>query len=170
MHRPYSARLLPPLLAVAVLPLLAGCVRRTITVTSNPDGALIFLNEREVGRTPLEVEFTYYGTYDVRVVKEGYETLVTSSDAKPPVWDTIPLDLFSELAPGTHEARVAWHYDLVPRVGDEAGLLERARSARATTEAENFEEGPSEESAAASDGEADAEAGAETNPPAPGPS
>lgn len=130
-------RLTPLLLCCAAISVsvLSGCVRRTLSITSEPDGALVFLNEREVGRTPIDVEFTYYGTYDVRVLKDGYEPLVTAADAKPPIWDTIPLDLVSELIPGTHEARISWHFTLEPRVYDTPALLERARQARAATEA-----------------------------------
>lgn len=44
-----------------------GCVERTITITSEPSGALVHLNDEEVGRTPLTVPFTFYGVYDVRL-------------------------------------------------------------------------------------------------------
>src|ERR1043165_4777491 len=54
-----------------------GCVRRTLTVTTDPPGAVIYLNGVEAGRTPLERDFVFYGTYDVAVRKEGYETLKT---------------------------------------------------------------------------------------------
>ena len=67
------------LIPLLMLPLLCtGCVRRTISIVSNPPGALVWLNDREVGRTPIEVEFLYYGTYDVRIVKDGYEPLITT--------------------------------------------------------------------------------------------
>lgn len=52
---------------------LAGCVERTISITSDPSGALVFLNDEEIGRTPCEASFLHYGTYDVRIVKDGYE-------------------------------------------------------------------------------------------------
>ncbi|MCC5829414.1 MAG: PEGA domain-containing protein [Phycisphaeraceae bacterium] len=50
---------------------LGGCVRRTITITSEPSGALVHLNDQEVGRTPLTIGFTHYGVYDVRLTHEG---------------------------------------------------------------------------------------------------
>ncbi len=50
-------------LCVSVVNLFAaGCVQRTITITSDPPGALVWLNDREIGRTPLDVNFVYYGT------------------------------------------------------------------------------------------------------------
>ena len=59
------------------LALLAGCVERTIKITSQPSGALVYLNDEEVGRTPTEVRFTFYGDYSVILRKEGHETLNT---------------------------------------------------------------------------------------------
>ena len=107
-----------------------GCVRRTITITSDPSGALVWLNDREIGRTPVDVDFTYYGEYDVRLVKDGYEPLVTSGKATPPVWDNVPLDLGAELWPSEIESRIAWHFALEPAASDPAALLERAASMR----------------------------------------
>jgi len=116
--------------AVAVLSALTGCVRRTITITSDPSGALCRLNGREVGRTPVEVDFLFYGTYDVVLEREGCEPLLTSGEAHAPLWDSIPIDLLSEMAPGEHESRIQWHYVLVPRDDDPQALIERARELR----------------------------------------
>jgi hypothetical protein len=92
---------------------LSGCVQRTISISSHPEGALVWLNGREVGRTPVEVEFLHYGTYDVRLTKDGYESMLTSGEAKPPWWDSIPFDLVAEMTPGEKVSRIAWHYDLL---------------------------------------------------------
>ena len=119
---------IPGLLVGALL--LTGCVRRTITITSEPSGALCWLNGREIGRTPVEVDFLYYGTYDVQLVADGHEPLLTSGEAKAPIWDSIPIDLVAEMVPGKHESRIAWHYRLDPRNDDSATLLERARALR----------------------------------------
>jgi hypothetical protein len=118
-------------IAVLVTGVLAtGCVRRTITITSDPSGALCWLNGREVGRTPLEVDFLYYGEYDVVLQEDGFDPLLTSGKAEPPWWDNIPLDLAAEMTPGEREAKVAWHYTLPPRNDDPAALLDRARELR----------------------------------------
>jgi hypothetical protein len=50
---------------------LLGCVERTISITSEPEGALVYLNDEEVGRTPVSVPFTFYGVYDVRLEHEA---------------------------------------------------------------------------------------------------
>jgi len=90
--------LLPPLL------LLTGCVRRSLTVKSNPSGALVYLNGVEVGRTPMTRDFTWYGTYDVVLRKEGYETLKTRGKVIAPWWQWVPIDLVAELLP-LHDKR-----------------------------------------------------------------
>src|SRR5690349_12709672 len=64
--------------------LLTGCVRRELTVTSEPAGALVYLNGLEAGRTPFTTDFTYYGNYDVQVRREGTEPLVTSKNIVAP--------------------------------------------------------------------------------------
>jgi hypothetical protein len=84
--------------------LLTGCVRRALTVTSDPPGALVHLNGVEVGRTPMTRDFTWYGTYDVVLRKEGYETLKTQGKVIAPWWQWVPIDLFAELLP-LHDQR-----------------------------------------------------------------
>ncbi len=79
--------------------LLVGCVERKLTVTSEPEGALVYLNNQEVGRTPLTREFTWYGDYDVQLRHDGYETLKTSKEIVAPWWQWVPFDLFAEVIP-----------------------------------------------------------------------
>lgn len=102
-------------LAVLIVGSLAavGCVQRTISITSQPQGALVYLNDEEVGRTPVTVPFTYYGTYDVRVVHDGYAPLWTKQKAQAPWWEWPGPDLVGEAIPN-NEVNLAWHFDLEP--------------------------------------------------------
>ena len=100
------------LLGLGLLGVMGGCVQRTIVVTSEPSGALVWLNDQEVGRTPVEVPFTFYGTYDVRLEKAGHSALWTTGKADPPWWEYPGPDLVAELMPWGPESRVAWHYRL----------------------------------------------------------
>ena len=113
------------------LALCSGCVRRTMTVTSEPPGALVYMNNQEVGRTPFIREFTWYGTYDVQVRAEGFETLKTETPVIAPLWQWPPFDLFAELLPLRDRRRI--HYRLEP-VSDEPidaqVLLDRADEMR----------------------------------------
>ena len=116
--------------------LCAGCVRRTIAITSTPSDALVFVNDREVGRTPCEVNFLFYGEYDVRLKHEGYESIVGSGTASAPVWDFIGADLLVEVAPLDLESRVDWHFDFIPANNDPVDLLARARQMQVAARSE----------------------------------
>src|SRR2546423_12143831 len=80
----YSSPIRLFLLALALL-LLAGCAQRMVDITSDPSGALVFLNGNEVGRTPMRYDFTWYSDYDVTLRKDGYETLKTHHKIDPPL-------------------------------------------------------------------------------------
>jgi len=94
---------------------LTGCygqVQRTLTIDSEPQGARCWLNDNEVGRTPVTVSFTWYGTYTVRLETPGYEPLVTTAKVEAPYYEWVPLDLaFETVVPGVrtdaHEFRFA---------------------------------------------------------------
>jgi hypothetical protein len=122
--------------AVLVLPLaLAGCVRRTLTIQTEPPAALVYLNDQEVGRTPVSVPFTWYGDYDVMIRKPGYQTLQTHARLHPPWYQVPPLDLISEaLVPFTvHDTRQL-AYTLEPQhYPTTQEVLERAVSLRERT-------------------------------------
>ncbi len=123
------------ILIAAVLPAAAGsfatgCVRRTITITTEPPGALVWLNDREIGRSPVDIDFEHYGTYDVRLERPGYEPVMTSGTAQAPLWEFIGVDLLAELAPFRIHNHLKWHYVLVPRNDDPEPLVDRAQRLR----------------------------------------
>lgn len=117
--------------AVLALPACGGCVKRTIHITSDPPGALVHLNDEEVGRTPCDVSFLHYGTYDVRLTKEGYEPYLGPAEADPPLYDLPGPDFFAEVAPVRFESDVHWHFQLLPVRDDPAAMIDRARQLRA---------------------------------------
>ena len=85
---------------------LTGCygqVQRTLTIETDPPGALCWLNDNEVGRTPVTVPFTWYGKYGVRLELPGYAPLITQAKVAAPPYEWIPLDLaFETVVPGVH--------------------------------------------------------------------
>lgn len=109
----------------------SGCVDRRIFITSEPPGARVHLNDKDVGVTPLEVGFTWFGTYDVRLHREGYEPLVTTRETEAPLHEIPPFDLVALAIPGTKTTHIEWHFVMEPAMNDEAALLERAASLRA---------------------------------------
>lgn len=123
-----------PLLLIACLcGLSLGCVERRLLISSEPSGALVYLNDQEVGRTPLEVPFTWYGTYDVRLEREGYRTLQTEQVAEQPWWEVPGPDLFAEAIPDKR-VEIAWHMEMEPETPaseiDPGRLLEFAKQLR----------------------------------------
>ncbi|GMV27031.1 MAG: hypothetical protein AMXMBFR58_30620 [Phycisphaerae bacterium] len=115
-----------------------GCLERRVFVTSDPPGALVYANDVELGRTPLEADFTYYGKYDVRVELEGYEPLRTVGKANVPIYEVPPIDLAAMAMPFDIETTVRWHFKLEPALETttdplqlEADLVSRASDLRA---------------------------------------
>ena len=123
--------------AVLILSVSSGCLERRVIVESEPSGASVVLNDVEVGRTPLEADFTYYGIYDVQVNHDGYEPLRTTATASAPLWEYPPIDLLSTALPFTLRRRQNWNFVLTPSLertqtpGDLAeGAIARAKALR----------------------------------------
>src|SRR3954462_11401197 len=87
---------------------LGGCLERRVSISSDPSGAVVYANDVELGRTPLEAAFTYYGTYDVRVEKEGFEPRGVRAKARAPIYESPPVDLLATAAPFRIETVVRW--------------------------------------------------------------
>jgi hypothetical protein len=79
------------------------------------------------------VPFTFYGTYEVRLEKEGYETLHQPTEAKAPWWEAPGPDLVAEALPGENKVNLEWHYELIEKgpVNPDA-LITRAKELRGT--------------------------------------
>jgi len=91
MH--FLARSIPMLLLAAAA---AGCVQRRMTIRSNPPGALVYVDDYQLGTTPVSHDFVYYGTRKIRLVKDGYETLTVRQPFPIPWYEYFPLDFVSE--------------------------------------------------------------------------
>lgn len=126
-------------IASGVASVAGGCAERRLAITSEPTGATVWVNDVEVGRTPVEVNFTHYGMYDVRLRLEGYEPIATSAEAKAPWYEFVGADLITEAVAfgerGGVMTRVSWNFAMRPaleqagnRVEFEADLLERAKA------------------------------------------
>ncbi|MBN4060996.1 PEGA domain-containing protein [bacterium AH-315-I18] len=124
-----QARILFQLFILAAL--TTGCVQRTIKITSTPPGALVHLNDEEIGRTPVAVPFKFYGVYDVRLSLDGYQPLWTKQKAKAPWWEAPGPDLVAELLTDAHVI-AQWHYDLTDKGPiDDAAVVKRAEELKA---------------------------------------
>ena len=105
---------------------LVGCVQRRLTITSEPSGALVYLNDQEAGRTPFTTDIRWYGDHDVVVRKDGYDTLVTHANVKAPWWQYPPIDLVAEIMPWQPTDQQSLHFALTPHPAETPGsIIER---------------------------------------------
>lgn len=110
-----DAKIALMLLFAAIL-FLSGCVERKLTILTEPEGALVTLNDEEIGRSPVTVSFQWYGDYNVRVSEAGYETLVTHRKLEAPWYDKFPWDFFAQfLNPDRIVDSYQWHFELEPK-------------------------------------------------------
>lgn len=109
-----------PLARGAALVLLgvasAGCVERTLKIATRPPGAVVVVNDEEVGVSPVKFSFTWYGDYDIIIRKTGYQTLKTHARIDAPWWQWPPFDLITEtMVIGTlRDERELPTYELAP--------------------------------------------------------
>jgi hypothetical protein len=92
MHRHQSRLAIPLVLLLAA----TGCVQRRMTIRSNPPGALVYVDDYQLGTTPVSHDFVYYGTRKIRLVKDGYETLTVRQPFPLPWYQYFPLDFVTE--------------------------------------------------------------------------
>lgn len=95
---------------------LIGCVERRLTINTEPQGAIVVLNDEEIGISPVTASFEWYGDYDVRISKEGFETLKTHRRLKGPWYDHCPFDFFANcLYPKRIIDSYEWTFTLAPQ-------------------------------------------------------
>lgn len=83
-------------LLVGGLLVQVGCVNRRLTIRSNPPGAYVYVDNQPIGYTPVSTHFNYYGTREIRLERDGFETLRVRQKFTPPWYQIPPLDLISE--------------------------------------------------------------------------
>jgi hypothetical protein len=107
-----------PLLVVGLIAtiIISGCVERQLTINTKPQGALVVLNDEEIGQSPVTVSFNWYGDYNVRISKEGFETLKTHRKLKGPWYDRFPFDFFAQIIiPKRIVNSYEWTFELSPQ-------------------------------------------------------
>ena len=135
----------PVLLLASILlsGIVGGCARRTVDITSDPSGALVYLNGEEIGRTPLRYDFTWYSDYDVILRNDGFETLKTHHKIDPPLLFIPPLDLVGELV-GARDHR-HWNFTMQPAnlaATNPAGLVNRGQALKKDLRSSQYTHAP----------------------------
>ena len=121
------------LAAAGLLLAASGCVRRTMSIQTEPQGAHVFVNNEEVGTSPVSVDFTWYGDYELTFRKQGYETIHTHYRIDAPWYELPGIDFISEvLVPvDIHDQHTLPTYALEPAVmPDPDELVQRADEMR----------------------------------------
>jgi hypothetical protein len=128
MHAAAKALALAATLGLAV----PGCVERTITVRSDPPGALVYLDDVERGETPCTFPFNFHGSQSLVLRKDNYEITKQVIDVKAPLYSVFPLDIFFDLlCPFTIKENHAYDVVLQPVTKpDTEKLLLRAKELR----------------------------------------
>ncbi len=129
-----------PIMVLALLAILMmspGCVRRRFTVRTNPPGAVLYVDNQEIGVTPVGTDYTYYGTREIRLEKDGYEPVVQLHTFRTPWYQYPGLDFVSEnLVPWEIRDQRELDFEMVPlRMIPPEELRSRAEQLRANAQA-----------------------------------
>jgi hypothetical protein len=101
------------LLSIVLAAAMGGCVERQLTINTTPPEAMVELNDEQIGLSPVTVSFNWYGDYNLRITKEGYQTLRTHRPLKRPWYDRFPFDFFAGcLWPGRKVDSYQWSFSL----------------------------------------------------------
>ncbi|QDV08748.1 PEGA domain protein [Planctomycetes bacterium Poly30] len=85
-------------LVLLALPVLASCRGdRLLLIESVPPGATVRLDDKVIGRTPLEIDFENYGQRRLSLYKETYRTYSEPLVIRAPWWARFPVDLLTEV-------------------------------------------------------------------------
>ncbi len=118
---------------LAVLTAGAGCTQRQMTITSEPPGATVVVNQTVTAVTPATIRFKHYGVYDIRLTKESYYPLHVREPINAPAHQYTGPDFVSDvLVPVRVTDRHELHYKLekIEESADVASIIERSRTVK----------------------------------------
>ncbi|MEX0792990.1 MAG: PEGA domain-containing protein [Pirellulaceae bacterium] len=120
------------LVLVLLLASQVGCLRRRFTVRTNPPGAVLYVDNQEIGVTPVSTAYTYYGTREIRLEKDGFEPVSQLHTFSAPWYQYPPLDFVTEnLVPWEIRDERDLHFEMVPlRIVPPDELRSRAEQLR----------------------------------------
>ena len=129
--RRFSAVFSLVLLAASLLG-QSGCVHRRVTIQSDPPNALVLIDGHEKGYTPYSMDFTYYATREIQLVKPGYETLTVMQKVPKPWYQVFPIEFFADnFWPCRETDRNNFYYPMQPKtIPPVEELLDRADGLR----------------------------------------
>ena len=122
--------------------LTVGCVERKLHIRSEPEGALVQVNGRDVGRTPLDWSYEHYGLLRINARYPGHHAVELEHRLKVPWYQRPLLDFFADILwPGTiHDDQyLDLHLKPVPERTKEEDL---ALASEVAARAERLRKGP----------------------------
>lgn len=103
-------------LSVLIAMVSTGCVRRRMTVRTNPPGATVSIDNQVIGTSPAASSYVFYGTREFRIEKDGYRTETIRRKIHPPWYQYPGIDFIAEtLWPGEIRDERIIDVQLVPK-------------------------------------------------------
>jgi hypothetical protein len=111
-----------------------GCMDRRLTVRSDPPGAAVVVDGEEIGFTPVSLDYTYYGTREITLIKSGYKTVTLPHKLETPWYQVFPLEFVTDNLAFTHirdkrDVMFALEPEQLVPTGE---VLERAKNLRSS--------------------------------------
>lgn len=96
MHSKSIAKFAILSLLIAICVGSTGCVQRRLIIRSQPEGAFVTIDRQQIGLTPLSVPYTYSGTREIQLEKDGYKTIKVQQRIDPTWYEKFPVSFFTE--------------------------------------------------------------------------
>ncbi len=80
-----------------------SCVTRTLTIRTDPPGAQVFVDDKLIGESPVEMKFTHYGIRKIVIEKRDYdgkliyERETVFAKVSPPYYQVFPFDFVTDV-------------------------------------------------------------------------
>lgn len=128
--------LLRTVLVACLFMMTSGCVQRRMIVRTQPEGAFVTIDRQPIGYSPVSVPFTYYGTRDIQIEKDGFKTVKVQQDVDAPWYGKFPVSFLTEnFSPREIRDQRILDFQLEPRTqANENMLLERASTLRSNVQ------------------------------------
>lgn len=85
------------LIAIGITATITSCTERLLYIKSDPPDATIIINGKEAGKTPYKQEFTFYGTLEIILAKDGYNSAKLIKDVGVPWYQYPILDFITDV-------------------------------------------------------------------------
>ncbi|MFP4058797.1 MAG: PEGA domain-containing protein [Candidatus Brocadiia bacterium] len=84
-------------MALVLVGVGTGCVRRELQIDTTPPGATVEIDGVVLEEaTPVRLPFWWYGTHELVVTKEGYQRQIEIAHLRPPWYEHFPIDFFAD--------------------------------------------------------------------------